>query len=75
MAKNVLHGVGDATRGEWREQGDIAWHLRRRLSETEEAQVGPVVDVRTTWEGTKRRQAVRRYLPVAMQRLPLEQLP
>jgi hypothetical protein len=61
--------VGDAAAGEWWEAGDIALHLRRRLSAAE-AEGLDVVDVRRTWEGTKRRQAIARYLPDVMRRQP-----
>jgi hypothetical protein len=70
LAAKALDGVGDAARGEWREVGDIAVHLRRRLDDIEAATVGPVVDIRGTWEHTKRVNAVRRYLPEPMRRLP-----
>ena len=69
LAAQALIGVGDVTRGEWREVGDIAVHLRRRLSDIEAATVGPVVDIRGTWEHTKRLNRVRRYLPEPMQKL------
>jgi hypothetical protein len=75
LADQELAGVGDATLGEWFEEGDIAWHLRRRLTETEAMRVGPVIDVRRTWEGTKRRNAIRRYLPRELQRTPIDQWP
>jgi hypothetical protein len=70
LACDVLDGVGDATLGEWREIGTIAVHLRRRLSEVEALRVGPVRDVRHTWEHTKRVNAVRRYLPEPLRRMP-----
>lgn len=70
LAERALLGVGDRTLGEWREIGTIAVHLRRRLSTTEEAIVGPVVDVRGTWEHTKRLNRVRRFLPCALRLLP-----
>jgi hypothetical protein len=70
-----LDGVGDATLGEWREIGDIAVHLRRRLTEAEAARVGPVVDVRRTKDGMKRRNAMRRYLPAAFHQTPMDQWP
>lgn len=75
LAEAELAGVGDAALGEWTEEGEIAWHLRRRLSAEEAVRVGPVVDVRQTWEGTKRRHAVQRYLPAALQRVPMDQWP
>lgn len=58
-----LENVGDPTAGEWTEHGDRAFHLRRRLTAAEEQHVGPAIDVRGTWEATKRHAAVSRYLP------------
>lgn len=75
LAHDVLTGVGEATLGEWHEVGDIAWHLRRRLSSEEEGAVGPVQDIRGTWEATKRKFAIRRHLPAEVQRTPMEQWP
>lgn len=70
LAEVALTGVGDAALGEWREIGDIAVHLRRRLTASEAAGIGPVIDVRGTWEHTKRLNRIRRYLPERLQRLP-----
>lgn len=75
IAESVLHGVGDPALGEWRERGEIAVHLRRRLTPAEAAIVGPVVDVRGTWEHEKRINRMRRYLPEGMRLLPGEALP
>ena len=64
VARAALDGVGDTKLGEWVEQGNQIFHLRRRLSVDEQDQhVGPVVDVRQTDEGAKRFAAMRRYLP------------
>jgi hypothetical protein len=41
-AERQLAGAGDASLGEWREPGDVAVHLRRRLSEREQRAVGPL---------------------------------
>jgi hypothetical protein len=60
----TLAGVGDASLGEWSERGDLAFHLRRRLSPTEAATIGPVVDVRATAEGARRFAAMRPWLPI-----------
>jgi len=70
VAEQVLAGVGDPALGEWREVGDLAVHLRRRVSPSEADTIGPVVDVRGTWEHTKRLNRIRRYLPERWQRLP-----
>lgn len=64
----ALTGVGDATRGEWHEWSGRAYHLRRRLSADEQAQVGDAVDVRGTPEETRRLAAARAYLPMWMRR-------
>lgn len=63
VAEKVLDGVGDATLGEWREWTGRAYHLRRRLSATEQAVVGEVVDVRGTPEAERRLRPVRHLLP------------
>ena len=63
LALRVLQDCGDAAAGEWWEQGEIATHLRRRLTAREAEGVGPVVDVRDTPEARRRYAAVRRYLP------------
>ena len=62
-ALSVLAGVGDAALGQWEEPGDMALHLRRRLTAAEAARVGPIVDVRGTPEGLKRFEQMRRYVP------------
>lgn len=63
-AEKVLRGVGDASLGEWRDVGDGAVHLRRRLSALEQAQRGLVVrDVRGTPEADELLAPVRHLLP------------
>ena len=57
IARDALHGVGDAGIGEWAEQGrDGVIHLRRRLSEDEMESFGvrEIVDVRGTDEYLRR---------------------
>ena len=63
VCRSLLDGVGDATRGEWVEQGVLALHLRRRLTPVEDAAVGPSIDVRGTPEGAARMEAARRFWP------------
>jgi hypothetical protein len=75
QAARVLLGVGDAAAGEWRDVGRIAVHLRRRLTDAEAAIVGPVVDIRGTWEMRKRLNRVRQYLPAPMRDWPDARLP
>jgi hypothetical protein len=62
-ALKALDGVGDADLGEWFEMGDKAFHVRRRLTETEARKVGPVIDVRGTPEADRRLVFVRRLIP------------
>jgi hypothetical protein len=62
-AYEQLAGVGDAIAGEWEEIRTPYFHLRRRLSADEETLVGPALDIRGTWEATKRRRRVERWLP------------
>lgn len=50
IAKEQLTGVGDTERGEWEEITPNAYHLRRRVSEKEESQIGPAIDIRGTEE-------------------------
>lgn len=67
LAREQLWGVGDAALGEWREIGEAAVHVRRRMSDREAAIVGPVVDIRGTPEARERCARVQRYLPRHMQ--------
>ena len=53
-AERQLAAVGDPLLGEWREVGEKAVHLRRRLSEREQRGVGPVADIRGTDEAKMR---------------------
>ena len=66
MAERELAGVGDSSLGEWSEWTGRAYHLRRRLTDSEAALVGPVKDVRGTWEAEKRAKAVARFCPPEM---------
>lgn len=62
-ALSVLGVAGDAALGEWWERGELATHLRRRLSLSEAESVGPVVDVRGTSDAQRRMEAMWPYLP------------
>lgn len=66
IARAHLAGVGDANAGEWVEQGDIAVHIRRRLTGAEALVTGPVVDVRGTPEQDRRADRMQRFLPAHM---------
>ena len=63
-AVRVLDGLGDPGAGEWREWSGVAFHLRRRLSVAEAAEVGPARDIRGTSEAWRRAQALGRHLAV-----------
>jgi hypothetical protein len=53
-AARALSGVGDPQLGEWRETGNIAVHLRRRVTADEWAGRPWGMDLRHTPEGQKR---------------------
>ena len=59
----MLGGIGDADAGEWWERGEIATHLRRRLTDLEAVGIGPVCDVRGTDEARRRAAAMIPFLP------------
>ena len=63
IAERALQGVGARGLGEWREEGDKAYHLRRRLSDEEADEVGPVIDIRGTDEAKQRLVGVAHMLP------------
>lgn len=77
LAFLALLGVGDASVCQWREEGALAVHLKRRLtpSEMRYAGIAAVVDVRGTEEFTRRVQRIRPFLPSAMVGVPDEALP
>jgi len=76
-AVDALEGVGNASLGEWRERGDLAVHLRRRLSARERRDAGSltVVDVRGTDEHTRRIDRMKPFLPPVMRRMTALEYP
>ena len=76
VAEHVLRGVGDARLGEWRTVGEIAVHVRRRLTmaEMKWAGITGVLDVRGTPEHAQRINRVRPFLPAVLRALPVDQL-
>lgn len=72
IAERQLAGVGDAALGEWREVGDKAVYLRRRVTPREMASAGitAVVDVRRTAEHAARIRKMRPFLPPQMATWP-----
>lgn len=54
-ALRALQGVGDPAAGEWQEFTGVAYHLRRRLTASEQARgVGEACDLRGTPEARRR---------------------
>src|SRR3954462_3820077 len=53
LAESALDGVGDAGLGEWRTPGERAFHIRRRLTPTEAANI-EIKDLRNTPVGKDR---------------------
>jgi hypothetical protein len=53
-ALHQLEGAGDTSLGEWREPGEKAFHVRRRLTGREQRAVGPVLDIRGSDEARMR---------------------
>jgi hypothetical protein len=66
LAREVLDGLGDAALGEWTEDAPRVFHLRRRLTVSEAARVGPVVDVRGTSDARERVRQLTKVLPEAL---------
>jgi hypothetical protein len=60
----MLEGFGDKESGEWTEDRPKAFHLRRRLSATEQERIGQAVDCRGTDEGRSRFEAIVAELPI-----------
>lgn len=69
-----LAGVGDPALGEWREWTGRAFHLRRRLTRSEQREVGPVVDIRRTPEAHRRAERLGRLLAYAPPEVLLDEL-
>ncbi len=65
-ALDALKGVGDSDAGQFEEFSGYAYHVKRRLSPEEQAQVGDAIDIRGTPEAEKRHMAIRQHLPVAL---------
>lgn len=63
--REALDGVGDATLGEWIEEGQRApiMHLKRRVSEAEADLVGGIRDIRGTPELKRRARELLRAAP------------
>lgn len=53
-AETALSGLGDPMLGEWHEWSGTTFHIRRRLTATEQERVGPALDIRRTPEARRR---------------------
>lgn len=73
LALQALHGVGLET-AQWEEERSIAYHVRRRLTDTEAVLVGAVRDLRKSVEGYERFERIKAELPIVVHRLALEEL-
>jgi hypothetical protein len=65
-ALEILEGVGDASLGEWHEEGKRAYHIRRRLTPVEQLSVGEARDLRGTREGQERLSRAWKWIPINM---------
>ena len=63
MAYEILDGFGDVNLGEWTERGELAFHLRRRLSLQEQKLVGEAIDLRNSEEGVVRLAKANLWMP------------
>lgn len=73
-AERQLAGVGDVSLGEWREVGEKAVHVKRRLSEGEQRMIGPVLDIRGSDEARQRAGRVAAWLHLAPPEILAEEL-
>lgn len=73
LALKALSSVGDPT-AQWEEDRPLAFHVRRRLTQAEQAITGPVRDLRGTAEGRERWEAQRAVLPLAVYDMAMEEL-
>jgi hypothetical protein len=73
FAYHHLSGVGNSER-EWIEVTPRAFHLRRQLTITEEAQIGPAVDCRGSEEARCRFEAVKAVLPPEAWAIALDEM-
>lgn len=72
-ATGALPGVGDVGH-EWHEWTGFAYHIRRRLTPAEQAEVGDVRDIRGTPEAQARYNRCAALLPQVARRMAREEL-
>lgn len=73
IATAALEGVGDKSR-QWMEFSGYAYHLRRRLTESEAANIGEAVDIRGTPEAMERFARISDVLPEQGVQMAVEEL-
>lgn len=71
-ARGSLEGVGDPA-NEWVEFTGKAFHLRRRLTESEQESTGPAADLRGTEEGKGRLRAALLSMPEHLREWSVEE--
>lgn len=74
-AERALAGLGSPRLGEWREWSGTAYHIRRRLTPTEQRHVGPALDIRRTPEAAARAQTLGRLLTLVPPEVLADELP
>ena len=70
----ALAAVGDSALGEWRDWTGYAYHIRRRLSPTEQESIGEAIDLRGKLEGQDRFFAIKHLLPQRAVQMASEEL-
>lgn len=73
-ALKELEGVGDEALGQWEERGDVAYHVRRRLTVEEEATIGAACDIRGTPEAQERVSRAWAWLQPSLRRFASEEV-
>lgn len=73
LALQALRGVGLEVL-QWEDDRPTAYHIRRRLTETEQLLTGDVCDLRGKAEGLERFERIKTAIPLMMQQFALEEL-
>jgi hypothetical protein len=73
VAVRALSGAGDKLQ-EWHEWTGYAFHLRRRLTKTEQESIGDAIDCRGTKEGILRLNAIIDVIPPMAVELAMQEL-
>lgn len=73
LALQALRGVGLEAR-QWEDDRPGAYHVRRRLTETEQLLTGDVCDLRGKSEGWERFERIKTAVPPMVHQLAMEEL-